>query len=283
MSISQKDLINEGFLDIVRGVGAAAKKVAQTVAPITTGTILDIVSAPKALYSAFASKNPTSFLKEVLKTEYRNTFDPKSIKNVKEVKLKDEPSGTLGGGAARRTVTFNARRFNAISTRTAPGTGGVGSEETFTAIMSADKSGNISLKEIRDSSNRVIRGEKESAKKAKPRWDDEYAAAEFTENPTVSELGEWVNSEIKTFRASDVQRLSGDKANDLYKLIAYIAAGDANLDTNTQLTPDQIKKVKDFFIQKRIVECSQINTLQQLNFLYESLPYKNGISINESH
>lgn len=265
---SQKELINEGFLDtvkgIAKGIGAAAKTAAEMAAPVTTGAIKDIVGAPGKIIGAgkeaYRKVNPISTVKGALKAEYATTFDPKSIREIKDAQIPGEPKGS-----PRRAVTFRAKRFKTIGSTG----GGTGVEETYTAYVVKGPEG-YTLKEIRDSQNRTIQGEKEQKKKVRPNWDTEYQDSELGDTPTVEEIGDWLTTDIGIYN-KDVLRLGKQMGGvtDIYDLIVKIINNPNIVDASSNISANDISKVKQFFKSKRIVESSQQDTLLQVKLLAE--------------
>lgn len=263
-SYSQRELINEGFLDtvkgIAKGVGAAAKTAAEMLAPVTTGAIKDIVGAPGKILGAgkeaYRKVNPISTVKGALKVEYATTFDPASIREVKDAPIPGEPKNS-----PRRAVTFRAKRFKTIGSTG----GGTGTEETYTAYVVKGPAG-FTLKEIRDSQNRAVQGEKEQKRKQKINWDIEYQDSELGDTPTVEEMGDWLSTDMNITRDM-IKRVVG--AGSVYDMVLQIVNDPSIVDRSSPLNASSIQKIKQFLKSKRIVESTQRDTLSQIKLLAE--------------
>ncbi len=156
--ISQRQLVEEGFGDIVRGAARAfmatglGKAIQSDLQPIS-----DVVSS-------FKAQQPMSVLKNALAEKYYNDFNIKTVKYGKEQKLQGDSKGN-----SRVAIEFTAKRINAVSSTGSGLQGGENEPEKYTAILTRTKkgaSGDYTI-EIRDNNNKVISGAKKLKKSKK--------------------------------------------------------------------------------------------------------------------
>lgn len=268
--VSQRELLQETFADVVRGIGAAAKVMAPGLV-----SSFQAVAEP---FKAFRSKQPTAVLKEALKTTYFNTFDYKTVKIGKPQPLPNDRSGT-----SRISIKFTAERIKGVSSGSGDLVGGYDGPNEYTAILTRDKKGvgGEYRIEIRDKNNKTIAGEKDKKTKYKPSWSDEYEGADFQTNPTVEDLADWFTYNVRSFTKQQINSLfpgASSLEDGLRKKLL--------IQTGTPLTDPQINDIKNFFIQKRIVtENHKYNKqqLSQLNFLKNSYNLVYEVSINKGN
>jgi hypothetical protein len=280
MRISQRELLNESFADIVRGIGAAAKVMA-------TG----LVQSYQAVYEpikAFRSKQPVGALKEALKTTYFNTFDYKTVRIGKTAPLPNDRSG-----ASRISIKFTAKRIKGISRGNTNLEGGYDGPNEYTAILTRDKKGvgGEYRVEIRDQNNNVIAGESDKENKiGKKDWDTLYSSSNLGSTPTVRALAQWIGSTIKRY-----------KENELLELYQYeIVANNPGFPipsnpTLTQFLVDylngptstdpvnsaDVTKIKDLLKREQLI--SESNNKSQLNFLKNSYNLVYEVSVNKGN
>ncbi len=266
--LTQQDLVVEGFFvqikNIGKAVGRGAKavyKAAETLDPESVGKIAAPVTKLKGAYDAAKSAlntSPVSFVKNALKTEYATTFLTSSVVDLKETPIKNEPKNS-----PRKLVTFKAKRFKSIGSTG----GGTGALEQYNAYVVKGPDGKFSRVDIRDSQNRIIQGEKETKKKQKLNWDVEFEDSELGNTPTVEEMGDWLSTDMGVTR-DVVKRVVGTTGN-VYDMIVQIANDPTITDKTSALNAASIEKIKQFLKTKRIVESSQLDTLQQIKLLAE--------------
>ena len=270
IKLSQNELLDEGFGDIVRGIGKASIAAAKGIAP---GLVDKAVAVAKPFIDtakAFSSMQPKAVLKEKLKTEYFNTFDYKSATNFKEAKLPNDTKGS-----SRVSITFTAKRIKGVSQLQPAGTGlqgGQGDEETYTAILTRSQKGvgGEYQVEIRDSQNKIIRGTKDKTQKQRPSWSDAFEDEDFTQPITGRDLANWI---------SDTVYLKPARLNSLYSTssITPLSSPSSVEDFIVQLTGKtladdaDIDKIKAAFVRAKIFnEQIKMTGKSQLNFLIDS-------------
>lgn len=129
---SQRELIEEGFGDIVRGAASAfmqsriGQAIKRDLQPFTD------------IKKAFSQQSPKGTLQYELKNRYYRTFDYKSIQLGKEQKLPGDEKHDN-----RVSIPFTAKRLRGISGSTSTGglSGGKDDQEQFTAILSRNRKG----------------------------------------------------------------------------------------------------------------------------------------------
>ena len=269
IKLSQNELLDEGFGDIVRGIGKASIAAAKGIAP---GLVDKAVAVAKPFIDtakAFSSMQPKDVLKEKLKTEYFNTFDYKSATNFKEAKLPNDTKGS-----SRVSITFTAKRIKGVSQLQPAGTGlqgGQGDEETYTAILTRSQKGvgGEYQVEIRDSQNKIIRGTKDKSQKTRPSWSDAFEAEDFTQPITGQDLANWISDTVylksarlqSLYSTSSLTPLSSSSVEDfIVQLTGKNLADDADID-----------KIKAAFVRAKIFnEQIKMTGKSQLNFLIDS-------------
>ena len=156
--ISQRELVEEGFGDVVRGGARAfmATKIGQAIKS-DLQPISDVVSA-------FRGQQPKQVLKDKLKSEFYNTFNYNTVKIGKEKKLPDDNKGN-----SRIAIEFTANLIKRVSLSGAGDLqGGEKDPETYTAILTRTRkgpAGEYSLVVVDSSNKRVISGAKSVKKK----------------------------------------------------------------------------------------------------------------------
>ena len=306
---SQRELIKEGFGDIVRGAARAfmATKLGQAIKsdlqPFT-----DVVTA-------FRGQQPKQVLKDALKSDYYNTFNLKTVNIGKEKKLQGDSEGN-----SRVAIEFTAKRIRGVNIPSAPGTlqGGEGSTdptkageaEQYTAILTRTKkgaSGDYTL-EIRDSYNRVVRGTKDKKQREKVSWGEEFGDADWPNpaNITVSDLAAWIEDAASGTLTRPRRTALARAFNSTLTSTNYISVEDilANADPaiigsppltggpSSKLENSQILNIKQIFLQQRVFAESTIaidkkyntkNKPSQLQLLESSYNLRYELPINKGN
>jgi hypothetical protein len=295
---SQRELIQEGFGDIVRGAARAfmSSKLGQA--------IKSDLQPFSDMASAFRGQQPKQVLKDALKTEYYNTFNLNTVKIGKEKKLQGDSAGN-----SRVAIEFTAKRIKGVNVASAPGTlqGGEGSsdptkagqDEQYTAILTRTKkgaSGDYTL-EIRDSSNRVIRGTKDKKQREKVSWGEEFADADWP-NPSdisVSDLAAWIEdaagSALTRPRRTALAREFGfTPSGNGYIGIEDMLTTFLRRSSTDQVLRPEIENIRKVFIKQRIFaeSTSSINTGKnnkptQLQLLESSYNLRYELPINKGN
>lgn len=251
--VSQRELIQETFADVVRGIGAMAK----TMAPGLVNAYKDVYAPIKT----FRSKQPVYALREKLKTEYFNTFDYKSVKIGKPTTLPNDPQG-----GSRISIPFTAKRIKKVSIQKSIGTGtlqgGTENEQLYTAILTRSKKGvdgeyNV---EIRNSKNNVIQPNQNNLTQSKinqKTWDEIKASirtySKFNKNIVLREIAANTKFSLQTLKNDYELNIAIDKD---------IANGKVKL-------PETLKYLKSKYIaNKKIIESYKPTQLQLIENSY---------------
>ena len=153
--LSQKEIIKESFGDIVRGVAAAAKTAATTLAPEITRPLGRIAEPFKQIGRAYTGNQPKLFVKAELQLNYSRVFNTKTIKINKETKDPSKSNRTI--------VEFDAERFKPV--------GGTVPPTTYYAYVTRGGKDNALTMDVRDNKGNPIQGEKVKVQ-SKPKFDD---------------------------------------------------------------------------------------------------------------
>jgi hypothetical protein len=303
---SQRQLVEEGFGDIVRGAARAfmTSKLGQA--------IKSDLQPFSDMASAFRGQQPKQVLKDALKTEYYNTFNLNTVKIGKEKKLQGDSAGN-----SRVAIEFTAKRIRGVNVPNAPGEleGGEGNTDTakkgeaeqYTAILTRTKkgsSGDYTL-EIRDSSNRIIRGTKDKKQREKVSWGEEFADADWPNpsNISVSDLAAWIEDaagsaltkprRIALARAFGATTSGSPSIEDILTDPATSARLSISppLSSTSVLTQPQIQEIKNIFIQQRVFVESVVvikretknNKPTQLQLLESSYNLRYELPINKGN
>jgi len=165
--LSQRELLEEGFLDAARATGqlagAAIKGAAKIISPTGARVIGSAAKAIGSAYSNFKTAEPEKFVLQELKKSYYKTFNPNSIKIIEAKKdTTAQPNQRRRGvrvnlDTNRIIVTFTAERFN--------NTGGSRRSGTYYAyVFKGEKSTDFSM-DVRDAKGNQIHGEKRKKNK----------------------------------------------------------------------------------------------------------------------
>jgi hypothetical protein len=257
---SQRQLVNEAFADVMRGIGAALKQtkigqaVAADLAPITN------------FRKAFKSQQPDAVLKEKLKTDYFRTFDYKSVKLGKATKLPGDAKKDN-----RVAIPFTAMLIKKVSKDQSTGniTGGKSPEDTFTAVLSRDKKsldGSYQLEIIKDATGKVVEQDQGSRKSpsskiTKKVWADILADVAKLQTFTVDEVLKVIalstGYTVKDLRDYDNKRLANAVGQD-------VTGGKRDLQGTTQYLTTQQLLEKNKQTQLQLIE-SSYNLLHELS------------------
>jgi len=269
---SQKELQQEAFADMMRGIASAAKATAEIVAPEIMNPLKGYAGNVAKIRDAFSNKNPVSFVKRQLKENYYNTFNLKSIdyKNMKEIKLAGEKDNSNRIG-----VEFFAERYKTPQAAApVPAAQQGGQNPTPPSYQQMARYVAILIRgpkgfemEIRDNNNRIIRGVKDRKTRTRFNWDDEWDDADFTTLPTYGEMRAWITHYLPRDSRSLQSYFNGTNIDNILKNIL----GNNNIRDLDQLTDQDIEAIKQTMKRVRLFEYSQLNTLKQLQILNESV------------
>jgi hypothetical protein len=253
---SQRQLVNEAFADVMRGIGSALKQ---------TGigqAIISDLSPITNLRKAFRDQQPAAVLKEKLKTDYFRIFDYKTVQIGKETKLPNDDKHDN-----RVSIPFKARLIKSVSKDTTTGklVGGKEVLEDFTAILSRDRkglSGNYGVEVIQDSSGNVIgTGKREAPDRIDAKtWNDIItdiqALTSFSLNDVMNVLTRHTGYTVKNINNYDGGNLKNNIASD-------ISAGDKNLTKTAQYMRSKVLLEKHKQTQLQLIE-SSYNLIHEL-------------------
>ena len=255
--VSQRQLINEAFGDVMRGIGAALKQtkigqaIKQDLAPI------------RDFRKAFKDQQPAAVLKEKLKTDYFKIFDYKTVQIGKETKLPND-----GKHDNRVSIPFKARLIKSVSKDPTTGklVGGKEALEDFTAILSRDKkglSGNYGVEVIQDSSGNVVgTGKREEPDKIDAEtWNEiitdiQALTTNFNLNDVMNVLTRHTGYTVKNISNYDGGNLKNNIASD-------ISAGDKNLTKTARYMRSKVLLEKHKQTQLQLIE-SSYNLIHEL-------------------
>lgn len=271
-NLTQKELLQEGFLDTIRkitspiakGVAGAAgltKGIAKAAAPNLSreiGSNIDkIKSIGKGAKDAFtAEKNkqinstPGRFLENELKTSWTKVFDPASIKITKQQDAAPMSHKSFRLSKVNRFfVYFEANRYK--------NTGGV---EVFkgNAAINRDSDGKFTLEDIEDNNGNSISNS--GSKETLPKLNDLMKKLNF--NTTNSTAGKWAIALKRTFRGG---------ISDPRREIDTIIPAAVNND-NYVLTPNDVNTLRQYLKDELLIseKTNQKDLLLQLKLLKDS-------------
>lgn len=284
--ISQKELLQEGFLDTVRkmtgpiaktvaGAAGLAKGIAKVVAPNLSqavGRDIDkFKSIGKSASDAFtAEKNkqinstPERFVENELKTNYSSTFDPKSIKII-EAQRDTEVKRDLSQGN-RFFVYFEALKYNETSGTSITQVGGFTKMKGVASVIKGSD-GKFKLIELKDENGNIIsNGSKEQIKNY-----DRAMAPFLTSipNPGSPKLIDYATAIKRAFNLSvrELKDITNDNSVDNVKDALTIII---NKQADDILDQNDINLIKKVFKDNLLAENSQLNLLKQLKLLNDS-------------
>lgn len=270
--LTQKDLINEGFLDTMRALGKASAATAKALAPEIATPLSNIIEPFKKTIDTFKLNNPSSFVNDKLKKEYSNAFYKGSPRKFRAYKIPGEPR--TGG---RVGISFEAIRINPVDVK-AGAAATPPKPETYYAILTRGADGwNM---EVRDSQNRVIKGqkEKEGKKSTKPSWAEEIKNAGLPATPTFRDVKLWVLDYLPKEPARLRTIFGASNIDDVLQNLMSPASSIANtmqgkiFNDATPIDAADLEALKKGLITARIFsENSQLDTLKQLKIISESL------------
>ena len=163
--LSQRELLEEGFLDAMRATGqlaaAGAKGIAKIISPTGARVVGSAANAVGSAYANFKTAEPKKFVKQELKMTYYRTFNPKSIEILQS--KKDTPAPVpapapylpkekVTKSTNRTIVSFKAERFIP--------TGGTAPPEIYYAYVVKGGKNNEFTMDVRDAKGNQIQGEK---------------------------------------------------------------------------------------------------------------------------
>jgi hypothetical protein len=270
--LSQKELLNEGFLDTIRkiaspiakgiaGVGGLAKGIAKVAAPNLSqaiGSDIDkIKSIGKSASDAFTSEKnrqinstPERFVENELKTNWTKVFDPASIKVTSKQNAAPMSHKSFRLSKVNKFfIYFEANRYKKQ--------GGV---EVFkgNAAISKGSDGKFTLEDIEDNNGNIISNS--GSNETLPKLNDLMKKLNF--NTTNSTAGKWAIALKRTFR---------DSIRDPKKEIETIipaAVGDDNYVLTTADVDTLRQYLKDEFLISE--KNTQKDLLLQLKLLNDS-------------
>jgi hypothetical protein len=282
--LSQKELLNEGFLDTIRkiaspiakgiaGVGGLAKGIAKVAAPNLSqaiGSDIDkIKSIGKSASDAFtAEKNrqinstPERFVENELKTNYSSTFDPKSIKII-EVKQDTTVSLDVSKGVNpkktknnRFFVYFQASQYDKTTGNATQQIGGVKKIKGVVTVIKGSN-GQYSIVELKDENGQSIN---QGAQQTIPNLNDLMNKLNFNINNSTA--GKWAVALKRSFRNA-----LPDPRKDIDKLIPA-----AVNDDNYVLTSADVTILRQYLKDEMLIseKNTQKDLLVQLKLLNDS-------------
>lgn len=284
--LTQKELLQtEAFSDVMKGL---AKGIVAAGPELTAPLKRAIEPITKGI-EAYVKSNPVAFVKDKLKKEYYNTFYVKSLTNFQKYNIPGEP--TKGG---RIGVRFDAIRMKSPqsmiannnqtpptqqpatsnpplsgSTATAslsanPGPDAATNIETYYAILLKGPEGwNM---EVRDQTNKVIRGQKERKTKQRYNWDDEYDAEGFSDTPEYEDIKLWLSDYLPSKKEVRQSKFGTDSTDGIISNLI-----NKSLQPGDKLDPADVQKLKAELKRYKIFENSQIDTLYEIQLLSEKL------------
>lgn len=277
--VSQKELLQETFADVMRGIGAAAK----TMAPGLVSAYADVMKP----LDSFKERQPLRALKTKIKEEYYNAFDRRTIKYSKPTNLPKDKDGLN-----RIQIQFTAERIEGV-TAVSPGQpggiqGGVKAIETFNAILTRKPDGTFDIA-IVDESNQPVRGVKEKPESNKKSWNQLYSASGLGPAPTVKQLAKWITSSVKNYGSDGIKELFKDELgvrtfnkNDVLTMTTFLTRflrKSAGVPVNAQ----NLQRVKQLLIDDQVVTENRKINKSQLNFLIDSYNMRYEVSINKGN
>jgi hypothetical protein len=278
--LSQKELLNEGFLDTIRkitspiaktvaGAAGAAKGIAKVVAPNLSqaigSDINKLKSIGKSASDAFtAEKNrqinstPERFVENELKTKWNNTFNPNSIKITSSQKEEiGETSVARHSEETPRTfVYFEASKYNKTTGNSTQQIGGVTQlKGVATVIKGSD--GKFNIIEIKDEDGNAIN---QGTQQTLPSLNDLMNKLNFNINNSTA--GKWAVALKRSFRNA-----LPDPRKDIDKLIPA-----AVNDDNYVLTSADVTILRQYLKDEMLIseKNTQKDLLVQLKLLNDS-------------
>jgi len=282
--ISQKELLDEGFLDTIRkitspiaktvaGAAGAAKGIAKVVAPNLSqaigSDINKIKSIGKSASDAFtAEKNkqinstPERFVENELKINYSSTFDPKSIKIIEKKQDTTVSLDVSKGVNPKKTknnrffVYFEALQYAKTTGNATQQIGGVRKiKGVATVIKGSDNKFN--LVEIKDENGNIIN---QGTQQTLPSLNDLMNKLNFNINNSTA--GKWTIALKRSFR---------NAVPDPRDVIDSLIVG-AKGDDNYILTPADVEILRKYLKDEMLIseKNTQKDLLLQLKLLNDS-------------
>lgn len=287
--ISQKELLQEGFLETVRkmtgpiaktvaGAAGLAKGIAKVVAPNLSqavGRDIDKVKSiggsAKASYTAEKNRQinstPERFVENELKTKWNNTFNPSSIKITST--QKEEIGKTSVARHSEETprvfVYFEASKYDKTTGNATQQIGGITKiKGVATVIKGSD--GKYSIVELKDENGNTIN---QGAQQTIPSLDALMNKLNFNINNSTA--GKWAVALKRSFRNA-----LPDPRKDIDKLIPA-AVGDDNY----VLTPADVTILRQYLKDEMLIseKTTQKDLLLQLKLLNDSYKSMNKTSM----
>jgi len=275
--LSQQELLQETFSDVMRGIGAAAK----VVAPGLVNN-LNAVAAP---FKAFSEKQPVAALKKAMKERYYAVFNLKSIKYDSPKTLPKDKAGLV-----RVTIPFTAERFKKVEAIT-PGSpggieGGLELPEQYNAILTRTPEGTYDV-EIKDQSNNTVQGLKDKEVSTKKDWNQLYSQSGLGSTPTVKEIARWISSSIKNYGKEGIKELYADELSNNKPpsplTFTSFLKDFLNKAPDVQIDANDILKIRKLLKQEQLIKENTKTQKSQLNFLLDSYNMRYEISINKGN
>jgi len=275
--LSQQELLQETFSDVMRGIGATAKAMAPGLV-----SKFNAVAEP---FRAFGERQPLSALKKQMKEEFYNVFNLKTIKYQSPKTLPKDRSGLV-----RIVIPFTAERFKKVAAVT-PGSpggveGGLEAIEQYNAILTRKPDGTFSV-EIKDQSNNTVQGLKGKEVDTKKDWNELYSQSGLGSTPTVKEIARWISSTIKNYGKEGIKELYADELPSIaiptiLTLTSFLKdflskAPDDQIDAN------DILKIRKLLKQEQLIKETTRTQKSQLNFLIDSYNMRYEVSINKGN
>lgn len=262
---SQRQLVNEAFSDVMRGIGSALKQT-----NIGQAFLSDIAPITK-FAKAFNKQQPAAVLKHELKNRYFRTFDYKSVKIGKATKLPGDAKKDN-----RVSIPFSAMLIKKVSKDQSTGniTGGKLPVEKFTAVLSRDKKsldGNYQLEIIKDATGNVIGADQGSSKSSSSKisqkiWTD-----------ILADVGK-----LRTFNVDEVLKLialsTGYTVKDLKDYDNKRLANTINQDVTSNKR--DLQNTTKYLKTQQLLEKNQQTQLQLIESSYNLI---HELSINKSN
>lgn len=276
--LSQQELLQETFSDVMRGIGAAAK----TIAPGLVSNF-NAVAAP---FKAFGERQPLSALKKQMKENFYKVFNLKTVKYQSPKTLPKDRSGLV-----RIVIPFTAERFKTVAAVT-PGSpagieGGLEAPEQYNAILTRTPDDTYDV-EIRDQSNNEVQGLKGKEVSTKKDWDQLYTSSGLGPTPTVKELGKWITAAIKNYGEEGIKELYADElggispSGKVYTMTSFLSDR-LGKDRDKAVTPEDIQTIRGILKQEQIIKENSRTQKSQLNFLIDSYNMRYEVSINKGN
>jgi hypothetical protein len=288
--ITQKELLQEGFLDTIRqaagkitkplarvtagalgGVGKAALQVGKDIVTGNTGATLSNVARQgvSGAVNAYKSErdkqiiaSPERFVENELKTKWNNTFNPNSIKITSS--QKEEIGRTSVARHSEETprtfVYFEASKYNKTTGNSTQQIGGVTQlKGVATVIKGSD--GKFNIIEIKDEDGNTIN---QGAQQTIPNLNDLMNKLNFNINNSTA--GKWAVALKRSFRNA-----LPDPRKDIDKLIPAAVNNDNYVLTSADVTILRQYLKDEMLISEKNTQKDLLVQLKLLNDSYKSI------------